>query len=140
MKDLLVNSNGDLVLSSGDFQYVKDANLMRQKAQLILSTNKSEWNLNPDEGIDFFAILTKNPNYDQILDTVLDGLHQVDEDIQIDSYDFKLVNRRLTMNFTASLPSGQFASFTLGEVQGDYDPNNWLIRALADLVDVEGDC
>lgn len=135
MKDLLCDSNGDLVLSSGDLQYVKDGNLMRQKAQLILSTNKGEWEFNTDEGIDFFTILTKNPDYEQILDTVLDGLHQVNEDIQIDSYDFSLANRHLTMNFTASL-SGEEMSFTVGEVQSGTNPDNWLIRALADLVEV----
>lgn len=136
MKDLLVNSNGDLALSSGDLQYVTDGNLLRQKAQLILSTNKGEWEFNTDEGIDFFAILTKNPDYDQILDTVLDGLHQVNEDIQISSYDFSLVDRHLTMNFTAVLPNGQEVNYTFGEVPSGDDSDSWLIRALADLVEV----
>ena len=137
MKDLLVDRNtGDLVLSGGDLQYVRDQNLVRQKTQLVLSTNKGEWEFNPDEGIDFRAILVKNPNYDQIVDTVLDGLHQVDEDFKIDKYDFNLVNRHLTMNFTASTPQGITATYTVGEVQqGDSD--SWLIRALADLVEVD---
>lgn len=137
MKDLLIGSNGDLVVSGGDFPYVKDENLTRQKVQLILSTNKGEWEFDRDEGIDFFAILTKNPDYDQIIDTVLDGLHQVNEDLQIDSYSFNLVNRHLTMNFKASTPNGEPVSYTLGEIPNESDPNTWLLRALADLVEVD---
>lgn len=140
MKDLLLNSSGDLVLSSGDFQYVRDENLTRQKVQQILSTNKGEWYLNPDEGIDFFAILTKNPDYDQIVDTVLDGLRQVDETMMIDSYKFEYANRNLKITITASTPSGEPATYTIGQIQGGEDNDSWLIRALADLVDVEGDC
>lgn len=139
MKDLLLNSSGDLVLSSGDFQYVYDDNLTRQKVQQILSTNKGEWYLNPDEGIDFFAMLTKNPDYDQIIDTILDGLRQVDETMMIDSYKFEYANRNLKITITASTPSGEPATYTVGQIPAG-DNDSWLIRALADLVDVEGDC
>lgn len=136
MKDLQIDSNGDLVLSSGDFQYVRDINLTVQKTRLILSTNQGEWTLNPEEGINFRVILIKNPNYDQIFDTVLDGIHQVDEDMQITDYSFDLKDRHLVMNFTASLPNGEEASFTLGEVPSGGDSDSWLIRALSDLVEV----
>lgn len=136
MKDLQIGSNGDLVLANGDFQYVEGVDLIRQKTGLILSTNQGEWALNPEEGIDFRVILVKNPNYDQIYDTIIGGIRQVEEDMQIEEYNYNLQGRNLSINFTVSLPTGEEMSFTIGEVPAGGDPDAWLIRALADLVEV----
>lgn len=137
MKDLQIDNSGDLVISKHDIQLVRDKELTAQKVRLTLSTNKGEWSLNEDEGINFRAILTKSPNKDEILDTVLDGLHQIDETMKIDSYDFKIVNRNLTMQFKASTPSGESMTYTVEGSQGSSDNDNWIVRALADLVEVE---
>lgn len=137
MKDLQIDNSGDLVISKHDIQLVRDKELTAQKVRLTLSTNKGEWSLNEDEGINFKAFLTKNPNQDEILDTVLDGLHQIDETMKIDSYDFKIVNRNLTMQFKASTPSGESMTYTVEGSQGSSDNDNWIVRALADLVEVE---
>lgn len=137
MKDLQVDSNGDLVLSNGDFAYISDGNLLAQKTRLILGTNKGEWEYNLDEGIDFHVILTKNPNYDMIVDTVQDGLHQVEEGLQITDYSFSLdAERHLTMKFTAELSDGLVISYTFGESPIAPDTDDWIIRALADIVEV----
>lgn len=137
MKDLYLDSTGDVIISGNDLQYITSANLMAQKLRMILGTNKGEWKLNTDEGINFRTILTKNPDYDQILDTVLDGLHQVDEGLQITDYSFNLdKNRHLTMTFTAILSSGEAIDFTVGEMPTQDVDDSWLIRALADLVEV----
>lgn len=137
MKDLQIASNGDLVLSGGDIPYISGANLEVQKTRLVLGTNKGEWVLNPDEGINFNVMLGKNPNYDQIIDTVLDGLHQINEDIQISSYRFEKKDRHLVLKFTASLPNGQEVTYTVGEIPSTGSDDSWLIRALADLVEVK---
>lgn len=136
MKDLQIGSNGDLVLSRGDFQYVRDNDLMRQKTGLILSTNQGEWALNPEEGIDFRVILVKNPDYEQIYHTILQGIRQVNEDLQITEYNHSLQGRKLSINFTLTLPAGEEISFTIGDTPSGGDPDAWIIRALADLVEV----
>lgn len=101
MKDILVDANGDIVIDNNDLKYVEDANLTRQKVKLTLSTNKGEWLFNANEGIDFFAMLTKNPNEEQVYDTILDGLRQVDEGIQIQDYESSITGRKLNIRFTA---------------------------------------
>ncbi len=137
MKDLQVDSSGDLVLFNNGFQYVENGNLTAQKTRLLLGTNKGEWEFNTDEGIDFSVILVKNPNYEMILDTVLDGLHQIDETMQITDYSFDLdAKRHLTMTFKATTPAGQTIAYTFGEAQSSPDNDDWIIRALADIVEV----
>lgn len=115
MKDFLVDENGDLVISKGDLSFAKDKELTAQKVRLILSTEKGEWFLNEDEGIYFSVILTKNPNEDEVLDAILEGLRQIDERFQITSHTFKAANRNLKITFTAENGSGEIVDFAVSE-------------------------
>lgn len=101
MKDILVDAYGDIVIDNNDLKYVEDADLVRQKVKLTLSTNKGEWLFNANEGIDFFAMLTKNPNEEQVYDTIIDGIRQVDENIIIQDYGSSITGRKLNIRFTA---------------------------------------
>lgn len=114
IKDLKI-VNGDLVLSNGDLQLVRDNALLAQKCTLILSTNLNEWFLNRNEGINFSAILRKNPNYDEIIDTIRNGLRQVDDTFNINDYSIETNGRKMTINFTASTESGETVSLSIGE-------------------------
>ena len=140
IKDLLVNSNGDIEIKNHDLQLVRDKQLTAQKVRLILGTNKGEWLLNEDEGINFRVILTKNPNEDEILDTVRDGLRQIDETFVITEYKFEIKQRHLTLTFKATNDSGETIDFVAEKSNGSSasgsDEDLWLIRALADLVEV----
>lgn len=117
MKDFLLDSNGDIVLKKNDIQFVRDNEAMVQKVRMILGTNKGEWMFNKDEGIYFRAILVKNPDHDQIIDTVLDGLHQVDESFQITEYSFETVERRMVLRFKAKKADGETIALAVGELQ-----------------------
>ena len=121
MKDLQIDSRGDLIISGQDLQLVRDKELTAQKCRLVLSTNKGEWLLNPDEGINFRAILVKNPNEDEILDTVRDGLTQIDTTFRITEHKFETVKRHLILTFKAVNDSGAELSLAVGEVQGVQD-------------------
>lgn len=140
MKDLQVDAKGDLIISGNDLQLVRDKQLTAQKVRLILGTNKGEWLLNEDEGINFRVILTKNPNEDEILDTVRDGLRQIDETFVITEYKFETKQRHLTLTFKATNDSGETIGFVAENQNGSSasgsDEDLWLIRALADLVEV----
>lgn len=118
MKDLHVNASGDLILSGNDLQFVRDKELTAQKCRLVLSTNKGEWLLNPDEGINFRAILTKSPNRDEIIDTVRDGLRQIDDTFEITEYKFETVKRNLILTFKAVNRSGEEIALAVGDAQG----------------------
>ena len=118
LKDFSLDSNGDIIIRNNDIQLISDKNLTIQKIRMALGTNKGEWLFNENEGINFGVMLVKNPNEDQILDTVLDGLRQIDETFNITSYSFKTIQRRLILTFTATNENGEEISLTVGEFQG----------------------
>ena len=119
MKDLAVDANGDLILNKSDLQYVQAKNAIAQKVRLILSTNVGEWELNENEGINFRAILVKNPSEDAILDTVRAGLRQVDESLEITEYKFETKGRHMKFTFRASNANGEKFDFAVGDLNGD---------------------
>lgn len=118
MKDLQVDARGDLVITKNDLRLVSGKELTVQKARLVLSTNKGEWLLNANEGINFRAILCKNPNHDEILDTVRDGLRQIDETFEIVEHHFETVQRHLILTFKAVNDSGEKIALAVGDAQG----------------------
>lgn len=118
IKDLAINTSGDLILAKNDLCFVRDKELTAQKCRLILSTNKGEWLLNRDEGINFKAILVKNPNRDEIIDTVRDGLRQIDDTFEIIEYTFEVIKRHLILTFKARNDSGEELNLAVGDAQG----------------------
>lgn len=127
MKDFLIE-NGDVVISGNDILYVRDKELVRQKVSLVLQTNKGEWLLNADEGINFRVILIKNPNKDEILSTVLDGLKQIDETFVITDYKFEVIERHLILTFTAVNEHDEEISLAVGEITNN--EQTYIVAAL----------
>jgi len=118
LKDLKISASGDLELKKNDFDFVSGKDLTAQKCRLILSTNKKEWFLNENEGINFRAILVKNPNQDEIIDTVRAGLRQVDDTFEITEYHFETIKRHLILTFKAINSSGEELNLAVGDAQG----------------------
>lgn len=54
-----MDENGDLLIVNGQIQMVHDADLTAQKIKTVLGTQKGEWFLNWDEGINLDNILGK---------------------------------------------------------------------------------
>ena len=90
MQGFALDSNGDIVIQKNKIVMVKDKDLTLQTIRTILSTNKNEWFLNTDEGIDLSKIFVKNPDYDTIKGEVATGLSQIDEDLLIKGFDYSL--------------------------------------------------
>lgn len=128
MKDFKIDSNGDIAIKNHDIQFVSGAELTAQKARLILSTNKGEWILNADEGIDFSVMLVKNPNKDAILDTVRDGLRQIDETFRITEYEYKTVERHLILTFKAINDNEEEINLSVGEITSN--ERTYIIAAI----------
>lgn len=97
---------GDVVMDKGSITMVSDDELIQQKCKTILGTNKKEWFLNEDEGIDFKNILTKNPNLDLICDEIREGLMQVDETFTVDEFNCTIKGRTLFVSFIAVNSNG----------------------------------
>lgn len=116
MKSFALDEKGDLLISDGQIQMVFAENLIRQKVKTILSTNKNEWFLNVDEGINFRNILGKHIDRESIIENeVAQGLLQIDETFTITSFkcDFDDVHRNATITFSATYSSGEIEGLTV---------------------------
>ena len=110
MKDIKLNDNGDAILQEDNktLVLIEDKELLLQKVRQVLQTKLGEWTYNTDEGIDRYAILTKNPDEDLIEDTILSGLLQVDDTFRITSFDSYLSkNRTMIIHFSAVNSDGE---------------------------------
>lgn len=114
MKGFKLDENGDIVIENGKIVMVDGNELLSQTVTTTLSTNKKEWFLNEDEGIDFDNILTKKPDFDLIRAEIEDGLSQVDSSLTLETfnYDFDKERRKLVLNFTARNKDGVIISGT----------------------------
>lgn len=99
-----LDENGDIIVSSnGKISFVAGKELKRQTIETILRTNKGEWFLNPEEGINFWAILGKTPEKEIVRNEVQNGIRQVQDDLTISEFNMELDgNRHLKVNFKAS--------------------------------------
>lgn len=104
MKCFCLNDNGDVEIKNNKIVMTSDSELLRQKVQKILSTNKNEWFGNSDEGINFREILGKNVDEEIVKSNVLAGLLQLDDTILISNFDMELdpKTRKLVVSFTAT--------------------------------------
>lgn len=125
MKDFLLTDAGDIRISNNDLMFVSGKELTLQKVRCILSTKKGEW-LFANEGINTSVILVKNPNEDEILSTVLDGLKQINEDFVITEYEFKTIDRHLILTFSATAGT-ETISLAVGEITSN--EINYIIAA-----------
>lgn len=59
IKGFAVNDKGDVIIESGNIQMVYGSELTKQTIKTVLGTQKGEWFLNWEEGIDHNNILGK---------------------------------------------------------------------------------
>lgn len=104
MKGFKLDLNGDTVLELGDIALAADNELKVQKIRTVVGTNKGEWVLNKNEGINFEYVLGKGITDDMLMTQIIDGLRQVDESLYLN--DFKCIrdeeNRNVKVVFSAS--------------------------------------
>lgn len=109
MKALAIDENGDLFMEQGKLQEVSGVEEIRQRFRQLLRTNKGEWFLNPEEGLDYSTFWTKTPDEEAIRMTIDEVAEQVEEierleDVRID---FDERERTLTVSFVAILTTGE---------------------------------
>ena len=99
-----LDDTGDIIVSkTGKITFTSGKDLKRQTIETVLQTNRGEWFLNPDEGINFRAILGKNVKEEIVRDEVQQGIRQVQEDLNITSFSMELDEKRhLKVEFEAS--------------------------------------
>ena len=102
MKSLALDSSGDLLIENNSLQMVDGNELLRQKVQEVINTNKGEWFFDWEQGIEFSSILGKGVTEEEIMREIESGLKQVDENLLITGFSITRTGRSVTVNFSAS--------------------------------------
>lgn len=97
-------SNDDVEIRHNKIVMNNDSELIRQKVQKILSTNKGEWFGNADEGISFREVLGKNVDEEIVKSNILNGLLQIDPSFMFTAFNMSAdkATRKLNVSFTAT--------------------------------------
>lgn len=107
MKGFKMDNSGDVVIENNQIQLVSGIDLIAQLVRQVIGTNIGEWFGDEEEGIDNDVILTKNPNYDLIEDTINTAVQQVADtqgvEINTDNFDFAVNGRHMFVTFTMSI-------------------------------------
>ena len=106
MKNFKLDESGDVIIKNNDIAVIENNDLILQTIKTILGTNKREWFLNLNEGINFKNILKKKPEKDIIRDEILSGLIQVDSAFYLTEFDYEVNERKMTVKFTAKKADG----------------------------------
>lgn len=113
MKNFMLDENGDIVIRNNDIAMIEGDGLLLQTIKAILLTNKGEWFLNLNEGINRKNIIMKNPEKDLVRNEVLSGLIQVDNSLYLTDFDYELDKRTMKIRFTAKKADGTVISDVL---------------------------
>lgn len=100
--DIQFDEHGELIMVDGDEE-------LAQCCEIALGTNKGEWFLNPEMGIDFRLFLGKSPNEEVMRDELARGLLQEDRIESLDdaTFDMNRTARIMTVSFTATGTNGE---------------------------------
>lgn len=101
MKSFALDNTGDLIIVNHELKMVEGDELIRQKVQEVINTNKGEWFLDWEQGIDFSNVLGKGVTEEMVKAEIEDGLQQVDEDLIISDFSMATVGRKLLIEFIA---------------------------------------
>ena len=109
MQGFKLDSNGDVLIESGKISMTSGTDLTAQTLQTVAGTNKGEWFLNEDEGIDFDSVIGKGITEDMQMAEMSDACKQVDENLQLTEFHRELdkKTRAATLYFTAVNQSGE---------------------------------
>lgn len=102
IKDFALDQKGDLIIENSDIQIVEGEELLKQTIKNILSTNKGEWFLDWEQGIEFSNILGKGVTEEIVQAEIEEGLQQVDETLHISEFKMNVNGRSLTVSFKAT--------------------------------------
>lgn len=101
-------ANGDLVIEGGELLMVEGPEELAQSVRLTLGTNKGEWFLDPDMGIDFAVFNAKQPSIEAMRDEIRAGLHQEPRIATVEEIDIMSdrVARTQLVTFVATATNG----------------------------------
>lgn len=100
-------------MSNNKIQMIEGNDLLKQKVESVLGTNKGEWVLNKQEGLTFANIIGKNVTKEMIECEIQQGLLQIDDSFVITSFKMtKTAGRKYKISFTAKNAGNEEVSIT----------------------------
>ena len=113
VRDIALDINGDLAISSGDLQLVSGSDAIVQAVKIRLQFFKGEWFLNLDAGVPYFQeILVKNPNPNVLQTLFRKALLETPGVLAIESLalTFDGRTRQLAVSYRVTTDVGELAS------------------------------
>lgn len=110
MQSPKLSGDGDLVIDdSGDLVMIDGADELGQCCRLVLGTNKGEWFLNPELGIDFSKLNGKRISEEAVKEQVRAGLRQEPRIATIDEINVQMdtAARQSLVTFRATAVTGE---------------------------------
>lgn len=88
MKSYLLDESGDIVIRNGQFVFVEGDEELAQQVRLSLQTEKGEWFLDLEEGMDYTPIFSKQFNDTEARDAMLEAISDVSEPLLAEEISF----------------------------------------------------
>lgn len=109
MISLKVDDTGDLVFTGGELATIEGPEELAQCCRLGIGTNKNEWFLNPEMGIEFTLFLGKDVNEARMMDELTAGLLQESRILSVENVEFTInpKSRTMLVTFTATGTNGE---------------------------------
>jgi len=106
--------DGDLVFENGDVVMIDEDEEIAQCVRTILQTNKGEWFLNENFGLDRSPLLTKQFDEALAADAIAEAVAQEERIQRIENISFRREGRKLYVELTLVKSDGQ--TLSIGEV------------------------
>lgn len=108
MKDFKLDDNNDILISGNDIELAHGIDVTIQAFETTLETQKGEWFLNNELGINFDNVLGKPiPSEEITKDELNQGIAQVNEDYNISGFSTAYDNTNRSRTITLELTNNQ---------------------------------
>ncbi len=106
MKGFKLTDSGDVQLAQGDITLTHGTALLCQSIRQLITTQQGEWWLDEKEGINYRAVLCKNPNIDHLQNQIQRAILTLHDGLHITRFDHAIDGRALTVDFDAATADG----------------------------------
>jgi hypothetical protein len=101
MQSLKLSETGDIIMNDvGDLVMIEGTDEVAQCCHIGIGTNKGEWFLNPEMGIEFSRFLGKQLNEEDMRDELTQGLMQEERIQSVDLIKFTIESKSRTLLVT----------------------------------------
>jgi hypothetical protein len=98
MKAIKLDENGDYVMVNGEFVIIEGDEQLTQEVRMAVQTNKGEWFLDVDEGLNRDALFAKKFDENNAKNSIIESLMRLSEPLSVETITFNRVNRLLLVD------------------------------------------